>query len=149
MSVTDIAVSPFDDASHREQVVALWKSVFGYETAHNDPHLSIDRKIAANDGLFLVAVSGVTVVGTIMAGYDGHRGWIYSLAVAPSHRHRGIGSQLVAQAERELAERGCVKINLQILEGNEGTVAFYERLGFAVEPRISMGKRLEQNIPQD
>ena len=141
-----IEVIPYADGSHRGEVVALWKGVFGYETAHNDPHLSIDRKLAAVDELFFVALSGATVVGTIMAGYDGHRGWIYSVAVAPSHRHQGIGSLLVGHAERALARKGCVKINLQILEGNDGTVEFYETLGFAVEPRISMGKRIAENI---
>ena len=143
-----IEVIPYADGSHRVQAVALWKAVFGYETAHNDPHLSIDRKLAAADDLFFVALSGAAVVGTIMAGYDGHRGWIYSVAVAPTHRHQGIGSELVAHAERALARKGCVKINLQILEGNEGTVEFYETLGFAIEPRTSMGKRITENIPK-
>ena len=143
-----IEVIPYADGSHRGQVVGLWKTVFGYETAHNDPNLSLDRKLAAGDGLLFVALSGGTVVGTIMAGYDGHRGWIYSVAVEPTHRHQGIGTQLVAHAEETLVKRGCVKINLQILEGNEGTVAFYETLGFVVEPRISMGKRHPENIPQ-
>jgi ribosomal protein S18 acetylase RimI-like enzyme len=143
-----IEVIPYADGSHRRQVVGLWKTVFGYETAHNDPNLSIDRKLAAADGLLFVALSGGIVVGTIMAGYDGHRGWIYSVAVEPTHRHQGIGTQLVSHAEAALAKRGCVKINLQILEGNEGTVEFYETLGFVVEPRISMGKRIPENIPQ-
>jgi len=143
-----IEVISYADGSHRQQVAALWKAVFGYETAHNDPNLSIDRKLAAADGLFFVALSGADVIGTIMAGYDGHRGWIYSVAVEPTHRHQGIGTQLVAHAEEALAKRGCVKINLQILEGNEGTVEFYETLGFVVEPRISMGKRIPENIPQ-
>jgi ribosomal protein S18 acetylase RimI-like enzyme len=82
------------------------------------------------------------VVGTTMAGYDGHRGWIYSVAVAPSHRRQGIASRLVVHAERALIGKGCVKINLQIMEGNESVAAFYSELGYAVEKRISMGKRL-------
>jgi ribosomal protein S18 acetylase RimI-like enzyme len=82
------------------------------------------------------------VAGTIMAGYDGHRGWLYSLAVAPEHRRRGIGSALVRHAEQELRKRGCLKINLQILEANAAVAAFYEALGYAVEPRVSLGKRL-------
>jgi ribosomal protein S18 acetylase RimI-like enzyme len=143
-----IEVIPYADGPHRRQVVELWKTVFGYETAHNDPNLSIDRKLAAADGLLFVALSAGIVAGTIMAGYDGHRGWIYSVAVEPTHRHQGIGTQLVAHAEAALAKKGCVKINLQILEGNEGTVEFYETLGFVVEPRISMGKRIPENTPQ-
>jgi ribosomal protein S18 acetylase RimI-like enzyme len=82
-----------------------------------------------------------------MAGYDGHRGWIYSVAVSTAHRRRGIGSQLVRMAERALATMGCVKVNLQIMEGNEHVTAFYAALGFSVEKRVSMGKRLPENIP--
>ena len=84
-----------------------------------------------------------------MAGYDGHRGWIYSVAVAIEHRRQGVGSQLVKFAERALAKKGCVKVNLQIMEGNESVVAFYGKLGFSVEKRISMGKRLNENIPAE
>jgi ribosomal protein S18 acetylase RimI-like enzyme len=147
MRMKSIEVIPFISEMHRDQVVALWRSVFGYETAHNDPRLSIDRKVAVEDGLFFVAVDGVEVVGTIMAGYDGHRGWMYSLAVASGHRRRGIGRGLAVHAERALVERGCVKINLQILEENAAVAKFYEALGFVVEKRISMGKRLPQNVP--
>jgi ribosomal protein S18 acetylase RimI-like enzyme len=131
------------DAVHRSQVVALWKNVFGYEAAHNNPSLAIDKKLQVDDQLFFVAVADKAVVGTIMAGYDGHRGWLYSLAVAPSHRRQGIGSRLVSQAEGALTRKGCVKINLQILEGNESVAAFYAALGFSVE------KRIPQNVPVD
>jgi ribosomal protein S18 acetylase RimI-like enzyme len=137
-----VAITPFTNATHRHQVVALWKAVFGYEAAHNNPALIIDKKLAVDDQLFFVAVAGPTVVGTVMAGYDGHRGWIYSVAVAPSHRRQGLGTRLVAQAEQALASRGCVKINLQILASNESVTAFYASLGYSVEQRVSMGKRL-------
>lgn len=137
----------FDNHVHRDQVMALWKAVFGYESAHNDPSLVIDKKVAAYDGLFFVAIIENKVIGTIMAGYDGHRGWIYSVAVHPEHRKQGIGSLLVAHAERALTGRGCLKINLQIVAGNEPVAAFYASLGYAVEPRVSMGKRIQANIP--
>ena len=145
--MTSITIKPFEDAGHREQVVALWQAVFGYETAHNSPNLVIDKKIATGDGLFFVAVTDVGVVGTIMAGYDGHRGWIYSVAVHPDHREQGIGSELVSHAERALTDKGCMKINLQIMDGNEGVVAFYSSLGYSAERRVSMGKRIHANIP--
>ena len=77
-----------------------------------------------------------------MGGYDGHRGWIYSLAVDENERHRGIGTELMAETERRLRERGCLKVNLQVMPDNEGVVQFYEELGFSVEERLSMGKRL-------
>jgi ribosomal protein S18 acetylase RimI-like enzyme len=75
-----------------------------------------------------------------MGGYDGHRGWIYTLAVSPAKRRRGIGSALMERVERELIMLGCPKINLQLLASNSATVAFYQTLGYAVEERISMGK---------
>ena len=145
--MNSIIITTYLDAVHRGQVVDLWKAVFGYETAHNNPHLAIDKKLQVADDLLFVAIADKTVVGTIMAGYDGHRGWLYSLGVTPSHRRQGIGSQLVVHAERALILRGCVKINLQILEGNEKVTTFYETLGFSVEKRIKMGKRIPQNVP--
>ena len=138
----------YSDALHRDGVVSLWQMALGYDKPHNTPSLSIDKKVAAKDGLFFVAVSTEgSVVGTVMAGYDGHRGWIYSVAVSPAHRRRGIGSELVSTAEQALIKCGCVKINLQINEGNEQAIEFYSALGFSVEKRISMGKRIAQNIP--
>ncbi len=135
-------ISPYADAAHRGAVIALWESAFGYAGAHNAPGFAIDQKVAAADGLFFVALLGGQPVGTIMAGYDGHRGWLYSLAVAAAHRRGGIGTALVRHAEAELATRGCAKINLQVLPANASVTGFYRALGYAVEERVSMGKRL-------
>ncbi len=96
----------------------------------------------AADRLFFVAEAAGRIVGTVMAGYDGHRGWIYSLAVDPTFRKQGIGRGLLRRAETSLLERGCVKINLQIADGNEAVIGFYEKTGYKVEPRTSMGKLL-------
>ena len=145
-SAFPLELVPYVDESHRLDVIALWEKVFGYGTAHNRPGLAIDRKLAVRDGLFFVATRRNVLVGTILAGYDGHRGWLYSVAVDPAHRMSGIGTALVLHAERALAARGCMKINLQILACNEPVVAFYRTLGYAVEPRISMGKRIAANI---
>lgn len=139
----------YDDLLHREQVIQLWNTVFGYETAHNLPSLAIDKKREVNDELFFVATENKTVTGTILAGYDGHRGWLYAVAVHPNFRHRGLGKALVRHAENALGAKGCMKINLQILHGNDSVCGFYAALGYAIEPRISMGKRLEQNIPHN
>ena len=136
----------YDNAKHRMQVVAQWKDIFGYETARNDPGFAIDKKIATADGLFFVAVHQEEVVGTVMAGYDGHRGWIYSMAVHPGHRKKGIASLLLSHAERRLASLGCVKINLQILKGNADVQRFYRVNGYALEDRISMGKQIDENL---
>ena len=140
-------ITLYEEAAHRSQVIDLWESVFGYESAHNRPDLVIDKKMEVDDPLFFVAISDDSVIGTIMAGYDGHRGWIYSVAVHPTHRKLGIGSRLVSHAEGALTAKGCMKINLQITEGNEAVAAFYTSLGYAVEKRVSMGKRIPGNIP--
>lgn len=132
----------YRDATDRAQVIALWEEVFGYAAEHNAPQLVIDQKLRAEDSLFFVCRESDQVVGTIMSGYDGHRGWLYSLAVHPLARKRGYGRRLVRHAERALAARGCLKVNLQILESNGAVATFYERLGYFVEPRVSMGRRL-------
>jgi ribosomal protein S18 acetylase RimI-like enzyme len=146
MIATGVKICAFDNASHREQVVALWKGVFGYAAPHNAPEVSIAKKLAVADGLFFVAADGLHVVGTVMAGYDGHRGWIYSLAVHPDKQKKGIGSALLRHAESALLALGCVKINLQVVEGNEAVLSFYAAHGYAAEKRISMGKRLPQSL---
>jgi ribosomal protein S18 acetylase RimI-like enzyme len=120
---------------------------FGYEDAHNEPSLSIARKLAVDDGLFFVATEDSRLVGTLMAGYDGHRGWLYAVAVHPKLRGSGLGTKLVQTAEGALAASGCVKINLQLLASNQSTAAFYKSLGYTLEPRQSMGKLLLGNIP--
>ena len=98
--------------------------------------------MARDPDLFLVAVEDEKVIGTVMGGYDGHRGWIYSMAVDGSQRHRGVGSVLMGEIEKALKALGCMKVNLQVVPSNSGVVRFYEQLGFVVEDRISMGKRL-------
>lgn len=142
-----ITITPYSDVAHRSEVVTLWQTVFGYDALHNNPSLVIDKKIEVNDQLFFVAITSHLVVGTVMAGYDGHRGWIYSVAVSPVRRRQGIGTHLVSHAEHALTNRGCVKINLQIMEGNESVAQFYSKLGYCTEKRVSMGKRIAKNIP--
>lgn len=140
-------IRQYNETTDREQVISLWHTVFGYETAHNEPSLAIAKKVHVNDRLFFVAEANGTVIGTAMAGYDGHRGWLYAIAVHPHCRHTGIGSNLVRHAERALASLGCLKVNLQLLATNEATAAFYESMGYSVEPRISMGKVFHENVP--
>jgi len=121
-------------------VLALWASAFG---AHwSDPRDEIRWKLARQRDLFLVGELDGGVVATAMGGYDGHRGWLYKLAVATEHRRRGVGRRMVEELETRLRALGCRKLNLQIFGTNRGVVAFYERLGFRVEERISMGRRL-------
>jgi ribosomal protein S18 acetylase RimI-like enzyme len=124
-----------------EAVVDLWRRC-RLLRPWNDPHEDIRRKLAVGDDLFLVAEEEGRVVGSIMGGYDGHRGSIFYLAVDPDHRHRGWGETLLAEVELRLLERGCPKINLQVRTDNEETLGFYLRRGFAREDLIDLGKRL-------
>ena len=137
-------IREYQDAD-RSQVTDLWHQIFPGSTGHNDPEAAIDRKTAHSDGLFFVAVDNDVVIGTIMGGYDGHRGWIYSVAVSPNAQRRGIGTALMKHVERALADRGCPKVNLQVRADNEAVVAFYESLGYLVEERVSLGKLIEPN----
>ena len=127
----------------RKQVIALWKAVFPDNPPHNEPDKVIDAKIAIDDLIF-VAVEKGKILGTVMVGYDGHRGWLYSIAVDPKLRRSGIGRSLVNCAVDALTKLGCVKVNLQVRSTNSQVLAFYNAIGFAMEQRISLGKLLIQ-----
>jgi ribosomal protein S18 acetylase RimI-like enzyme len=133
------AYSRSDEAA----VTALWREVFLDAPSWNHPETDIVRKMTVQPELFLVAVLVPELVGTAMAGYDGHRGWVHYLAVSPRHRRQGIGTALMHAVERRLAHMGCPKLNLQVRRGNDQVVSFYEKLGYDIEPRISMGKPLK------
>jgi hypothetical protein len=132
-------IRPFQE-DDRDEVTSLWRQTFPGEP-HNEPNAVIDAKLAVDRLLFVARDQG-KIIGTAMAGYDGHRGWLYSVAVDPDRQRQGIGRQLVDYAVDVLKTKGCVKINLQVRATNAGVVAFYEALGFVVEDRISMGKLL-------
>jgi ribosomal protein S18 acetylase RimI-like enzyme len=128
--------------SDQQAVVALWQEIFAYEAAHHNPLTVIQHKMAVQPDLFFVTTFEGEVVGTVMGGYDGHRGWIYSLAVTAAHRRKGIGAALVRHVEAALSQQGCLKINLQVLASNSKGLAFYRKRGYRIEERISMGKIL-------
>ncbi len=134
-------IRPYND-SDRAGLLALWTEVFPAGSAHNDPATSLDKKLRTDPDLLLVSVKEGRVVGSVMGGYDGHRGWIYSLAVKPSLRRQGIDSALMERKKEKLRERGCLKVNLQVLASNTEVIKLYEELGFSVEERVSMGKKL-------
>ncbi|CAH0126836.1 GNAT family acetyltransferase [Microbacterium foliorum] len=144
------AVRAFERAD-TESVVALWTEA-GLTRPWNDPRLDIERKLRVQPELFLVAedtsgdVDGTAIVGTVMAGYDGHRGWIYYLASAESHRHRGIARALVREAERLLEAMGCPKVQLMVREGNDGVLAFYDALDYERFSVTNLGKRLIDDV---
>lgn len=138
-SGTEFEIVTYDDR-HFEGVKALWREAPLDITGWRAPEVAIPLKVAMQRELFLVAVHGEHVIGTTMAGYDGHRGWLYSVAVLPADRRAGVGSALVREAEKRLLALGCPKINLQVVLANYSVVAFYQKLGYAIEERISLSK---------
>jgi len=136
------AFAPTDE----DVVVALWEEA-GLTRPWNDPRADIRRKLAVQPELFLVAVDDGHVVGSVMAGYDGHRGWLYYLAAAVSHRGRGIGRMLVGEAERLLEAMGCPKVQLMVRPENTGARGFYDALGYEPFDTWATGKRLVVDGP--
>lgn len=132
----------FDEAA----VVALWQAC-GLTRPWNDPHADIARKLGEQPELFLVGTVGTELVASAMVGFDGHRGWVYYLAVAPAHRRQSYGRALMQEAERLLAERGCPKLNLQVRSSNAGVIEFYRQLGYAQDEVVTLGKRLIHDQP--
>ncbi len=126
----------------RDAVVALWNEVLPDSAPHNDPATSIRLKLEVDRDLLLVAHEAGEIVGTAMGGYDGHRGWIYSVAVKGKYRRCGFGRSLLAQIEAALVKRGCLKVNLQVRASNAEVIEFYRAIGYSIEDRISMGKCL-------
>ncbi len=138
MNLTIRAYNSDDESGVR----ALWQLAFPDEPAWNESRSLIETKLTVQPELFLVCESGGEVVGTTIAGFDGVRGWVHKVATHPERRKSGIGRMLMEAVEAELAKRGCRKLNLQVRAGNDGAVAFYEELGYGIEDRVSLGKRL-------
>ena len=138
-----IDIRPYERIDE-EEVIELWRSVFQDMPAHNNLANYIGAKLTIQPELFYVAVLDEKIVGTAMSGFDGHRGWVYYVSVHPEYRRRGIGTDLMKIVESTLVEYGCPKLNLQIRADNAEVQSFYESLGYRVEDRISMGKRLSE-----
>ena len=123
--------------SDKLQLIRLWKDIFSNKDKHNDPSEIIHNKLKI-DALIFVAIENKEIIGACIVGYDGHRGWLYALAVYPKFRRNRVASQLVVKAKQTLGSLGCSKFNLQIRSNDESLVKFYTSLGFTSEERISM-----------
>jgi ribosomal protein S18 acetylase RimI-like enzyme len=136
----DSVIRPFRD-SDRPGLIVLWREC-DLIRAVNDPDLDIDRKLSNDpDGLVVAELHGA-IVGSLMFGYEGHRGWLNYLAVKPEQQRTGVGRALVSYAEAVLGAAGCPKVNLQIRKSNLRAVDFYRRLGYLEDDVVSMGRRL-------
>jgi ribosomal protein S18 acetylase RimI-like enzyme len=143
ISSNEVVIRPFV-ADDEPEVVALWEAA-GLTRPWNDPRKDIARKLRVQPELFLVATTTTGIIGTVMAGYDGHRGWVNYLAVSPTARRAGIGRKLMAEVEEKLRVFGCAKINLQVRGTNHEAVGFYEALGYTTDDVVSLGRRLEHD----
>ena len=127
--------------SDEDAVINLWH-MCGLVVPQNDPRKDIQRKLTVSPELFLIGEFDNEIVASCMAGYEGHRGWINYLAVAPHKQRKGIASQIMAHAEKLLRDFGCPKINLQIRASNHAVIDFYKSIGFIQDDVLSFGKRL-------
>ncbi len=132
--------------SDEPSVISLWERC-DLLRPWNDARKDIQRKLNAQPEMFLVGALDDEIVATVMVGYEGHRGWINYLAVAPEHRRKGLGRAMMDEAEKVLRQAGCPKVNLQIRGTNTSAFEFYRRLGYQVDDVISLGRRLERDAP--
>ena len=131
------------DVRHQKAVINLWEKC-GLIVPQNDPVEDIQKKVGFQPELFFIALLDGQLVGSVMVGYDGHRGWLNYLAVLPTFQKRGYGKKLVNRAVVELIRIGCLKLNLQVRKSNPSVIEFYKHIGFEEEERISLGMRLRK-----
>ena len=143
MQESSLLIRKFQE-SDEQGLVSLW-NVCKLTVPWNNPYKDIARKLSVQPELFLVGYIEDKLIASVMAGYDGHRGWINYFAVHPDFQNRGFGKQVMGYVENILRELGCPKINLQIREGNKKVLSYYQKLGFVQEKRISISKRLEND----
>ena len=132
--------------AYEAAVVALWRAA-GLTRPWNDPHADIARKQTVQPELFLVGELDGEIVGSAMAGYDGHRGSVYYLAVSPAHQQSGHARALMAEVERRLEALGCPKLNLMVRHDNQVAIGFYARIGYDTQQVVALGKRLIVDEP--
>jgi len=127
--------------SDRRAVIELWEKC-GLTRPWNDPDRDIDRKLQFQPQLFLVGTVDARVMASAMAGYDGHRGSVFYLAVHPDFQGLGYGRALMAHIETVLAGLGCPKLNIVVRSSNVDVVGFYNGLAYTQDDVVSLGKRL-------
>ena len=145
MTSTEMTIRPYLPEDENA-VVELWRRC-NLVRSWNNPRSDIERKLKVNPELFLVGIIENQIVSTVIGGYEGHRGWINYLAVDPAYQRRGLGRLIMETVEERIRAMGCPKINLQIRTDNLVATKFYESIGYKVEDRISMGKRLAEDEP--
>lgn len=145
MTPPTMQIRPFQPDDEKA-LVELWRQC-NLVRPVNNPHRDIRRKLRVRPEWFLVGILDEQIVASVMAGYEGHRGWLNYVAVAPAFQRRGLGRAIIAEAERLLREAGCPKVNLQVRAANGAAIDFYRAIGYSIDDVVSMGKRLEHDTP--
>jgi len=138
--VSNLIIRPYKSSDEAE-VINLWDKC-DLIVPQNDPKEDIETKMAFQPELFFVGLLDNKIIASVMAGYEGHRGWINYLAVLPEYQRKGYARQMMDKCEEVLKEMDCLKINLQVREGNEAVIAFYKSIGYTNDHVVSFGKRL-------
>lgn len=131
------------DPAYQQALIDLWKEC-NLVVPQNDPATDIQKKLDFQPKLFLIALLDAQLIGSVMAGYEGHRGWLNYLAISPKHQRQGYGKKLVNKAIEELRKVGCLKLNTQIRKSNISAIEFYKRIGFKEDNVVSLGKKLNE-----
>lgn len=129
-----------------QQIIDLWLEC-NLTTAWNNPQRDIERKLQDSPELFFVGEIEGKIIASCMAGYDGHRGWIYYLAVKPKLQRQKLASEIMGHAEQALRKIGCPKIDLMVRKTNQSVISFYHKIGYNDDPVVVLSKRLEQDEP--
>ena len=140
-----LAIAPIDDADVAD-VVALWQACH-LTRAWNDPAADIALARKGSNATVLIGRDHGLIVATVLVGHDGHRGWVYYLAVHPDHRHKGYGRIMMDAAERWLREAGIEKLQLLVRPDNKSVKNFYQSLGYSEQERVIYAKWLDGREP--
>jgi ribosomal protein S18 acetylase RimI-like enzyme len=141
-----ITYREFEPADY-DAVLALWRAADGVVLREVDDRAPVERYLARNPGLSFVATDAGRVVGAVLCGTDGRRGYLQHLAVAPGHRGRGIGRALAARAVAALAAASTDKCHLMVLPANAGARAFWARLGWVERSDILLMSHVPRGRP--
>ncbi len=137
----DIVIRSYRESDNRE-IIKLWKEC-DLVVPWNDPQRDIARKKTVQSELFLIGLIQEEIIATAMVGYDGHRGWVYYLAVKPNYQQQEVGKQMMKEAENRLLEIGCPKLNIMVRTTNLDVINFYKAIGYKVDAVTNLGKRLK------
>jgi ribosomal protein S18 acetylase RimI-like enzyme len=129
-------------AHHAEGLALLWERC-GLTRPWNDPATDITLALAGPTSAILGVFDGEALIGSAMVGYDGHRGWVYYVAVDPDRRGEGLGRALMEASEAWLKALGAPKLQFMVRHDNAVALGFYERLGYEVQATTVLGRRLD------